>query len=452
MATLPSAPATSTKKRAWWRSLYLQVLLAIFVGAAIGHLAPETGVALKPLGDGFIKLIKMVVGPIIFCTVVTGIASMDNITQAGRVGVKAMIYFFALSLLSLAIGLIIANVFEPGTGMNVDASKLDQSSVSQYVNPSAQPQSVTDFFMHLIPTTIVDAFAKGEILQVLFFALLFAAATIFMGERAKPIVKLIDDFSHVLFTIVGIIMKVAPLGALGAMAYTVGQYGLVSMIPLAKLMLCYYATCGIFVFGVCWTVLRYAGLSLMKFLAYIKEEIFIVFGTCSSETVFPRMLEKLSAMGCDKSIVGMVLPTGYSFNLSGTAIYLTMAAIFLAQATNTPMSLEEELILLGVMMLTSKGAAGVVGTAFVVLSATLSSIGHIPVAAVTIILGIDRFMAEGRAVTNLISNGAATILVSKWENGLDLARARAVLNKEIHPELETSSRVGKKSYEKAKVA
>ncbi|MBY0355178.1 MAG: C4-dicarboxylate transporter DctA [Rickettsiales bacterium] len=430
-------------KKIWWKSLYLQVVLAIFIGAAVGHFEPDTAIALKPLGDAFIKLIKMLVGPIIFCTVVTGIASMDNISQAGRVGIKAMLYFFILSALSLAVGLVIANVFEPGVGMNIDANTLDQSAINQYVNTANQPQSVQDFFLHLIPTTVVDAFAKGEILQVLFFALLFAAATIFMGERAKPIVKLIDDFSHVLFTIVGIIMKVAPLGALGAMAYTVGQYGLASMIPLAKLLLCYYATCLIFVFAVCGIVLRMCELSLLKFLRYIKEEIFIVFGTCSSETVFPRMVEKLTVMGCDKSIVGMVLPTGYSFNLSGTAIYLTMAAIFLAQATNTPMTLQEELVLLGVMMLTSKGAAGVVGTAFVVLSATLSSIGHIPVAAVTIILGIDRFMAEGRAVTNLISNGAATLLVAKWEKSLDLNKARAVLNREIIPVLETSSKVGK---------
>lgn len=454
MAVNLSQTATQpVNKKAWWRSLYVQVLIAIFTGAAIGHFYPSTGVELKPLGDGFIKLIKMVVGPIIFCTVVTGIASMDNITQAGRVGVKAMIYFFALSALSLAIGLIIANVFEPGVGMNIDAASLDQSMVSNYVtNDHAPQQGLVGFMMNIIPTTFVDAFAKGEILQVLFFALLFAAAVVFMGEKAKPIVSLIENFSHVLFTIVGIIMKVAPLGALGAMAYTVGEHGLASMIPLGKLMLCFYATCLVFVFGVCWAVLRFCGLSLFKFLSYIKEEIFIVFGTCSSETVFPRLLEKLNAMGCEKSIVGMVLPTGYSFNLSGTAIYLTMAAIFLAQATNTPMTLQEELVLLGVMMLTSKGAAGVVGTAFVVLAATLSSVGNIPVAAVTIILGIDRFMAEGRAVTNLISNGAATILVSKWEGGLDLARARAVLNKEILPTLETSSQVGKHDREKAKVA
>lgn len=443
---------TAPRKKPLWKSLYVQVLAAILLGAVIGHVDPATGTALKPLGDGFIKLIKMVVGPIIFCTVVTGIASMDSITQAGRVGVKAMVYFFALSLLSLAIGMIIANVFEPGVGMNVDAASLDQSLVDSYITGAPKQEGLVGFLMHIIPATFVDAFAKGEILQVLFFALLFASAVVFMGEKAKPTVALIENFSHILFTIVGIIMKVAPLGALGAMAYTVGQHGLKAMIPLAELMLCFYATCLVFVFGVCWAVMRYCGLSLLKFLSYIKEEIFIVFGTCSSETVFPRLLEKLNAMGCDKSVVGMVLPTGYSFNLSGTAIYLTMAAIFLAQATNTPMSLQEQLVLLGVMMLTSKGAAGVVGTAFVVLAATLSSVGNIPVAAVTLVLGIDRFMAEGRAVTNLISNGTATIFVAKWEKGLDLVRARAVLNREIVPMMETSSQVGEHDRDAVKVA
>jgi aerobic C4-dicarboxylate transport protein len=440
-STMPASPAHT--KKPWYRSLYIQVVIAILLGAAIGHYDRETGVALKPLGDGFIKLIKMVVGPIIFCTVVTGIASMESIKQAGRVGVKAMIYFFALSALSLAIGLVIANVFEPGASMNVDRAALESADVSQYVTHTEQ-HGLVGFLMNVIPTTIVDAFAKGEILQVLFFALLFASAVVFMGEKAKPTVALIDNFSHVLFTIVGIIMKVAPLGALGAMAYTVGEYGIASMVPLGKLLLCFYATCLVFVFAVCGAVMRYCNLSLLKFLRYIKEEIFIVFGTCSSETVFPRMLDKLAAMGCEKSIVGMVLPTGYSFNLSGTAIYLTMAAIFLAQATNTPMSLQDELILLGVMMLTSKGAAGVVGTAFVVLAATLSSVGDIPVAAVTLVLGVDRFMAEGRSVTNLISNGTATIFVSKWEKGLDVARAQVVLNGEIKPQLETSSQVGRK--------
>lgn len=435
---------TTLKKKPLWRSLYIQVLAAIFIGAAIGHLAPQTGIALKPLGDGFIKLIKMVVAPIIFCTVVTGIASMDNITQAGRVGIKAMAYFFLLSALSLAIGMIIANVMQPGVGMNIDVSSLDHAMVETYVSADKQGQSVVDFIMHIIPTSFVDAFAKGEILQVLLFALLFASAVVFMGEKAKPMVKLVDDFSQVLFTIVGIIMKVAPLGALGSMAYTIGEHGLTALIPLGKLMLCFYATCLVFVFGVCGLVMRYCGLSLLKFLRFIKEEIFIVFGTCSSETVFPRMLEKLNVMGCEKSVVGMVLPTGYSFNLSGTAIYLTMSAIFLAQATNTPMSIEDQLILLGVMMLTSKGAAGVVGTAFVVLAATLSTVGNIPVAAVTLILGIDRFMAEGRAVTNLISNGVATIFIAKWENNLDVKLARDVLNKNIIPELQTSSRVGSK--------
>lgn len=434
---MTSSAAAKDKRKPLLSKLYVQVLVAIFIGAALGHIDPELGEKMKPLGDGFIKLIKMMVGPIIFCTVVTGIASMDNMKQAGRVGVKALIYFAILSGFSLFIGLVVANVFQPGAGMDIDPATLDTKAVEQYTGGKAKSESLSEFVLHIIPKTAVDAFASGEILQVLFFALLFAGAVMAMGEKGKPVVKLIDQFSHVFFTIIGFIMKIAPIGAFGAMAFTVGAYGIASLLPLAKLLLCFYFTCIVFLFVVVGGILRYTGLSFVKFLGYIKEEIFIVFGTCSSETVFPRMVDKLTAMGCHKSVVGMVLPTGYSFNLDGTAIYLTMAAIFLAQATNTPMTIQEELVLLGVMMLTSKGAAGVVGTAFVALAATLAAIGHIPVASIALILGIDRFMAEGRAVTNLIGNGVATLFIAKLEGALDVEQARAVLSGKKATHLET---------------
>lgn len=440
MATIDATAApTEAKRKPLYKSLYIQVLCAIVIGAVLGHVAPDLGAKMKPLGDGFIKLIKMMVGPIIFCTVVTGITAMDNMKQAGRVGLKAMIYFAVLSGFSLFIGLVIANVVKPGEGMNIDPATLSQDAVKSYTGNKEQVESLTDFILHVIPTTAVEAFASGEILQVLFFALIFAGAIMVMGEKGKPVVKIIDQFSHVFFSIIGIIMKVAPIGAFGAMAFTVGEYGVGSLLPLGKLLICFYVTCLLFVFVVIAAILAYTGLNIFHFVRYIKEEIFIVFGTCSSETVFPRMIDKLTALGCDKSVVGMVLPTGYSFNLDGTAIYLTMAAIFLAQATNTPMTIQEELILLGVMMLTSKGAAGVVGTAFVALAATLASIGHIPVAAIALILGIDRFMAEGRAVTNLIGNGVATLFIAKLENELDVEKAKRILSGKEKPVLETDS-------------
>lgn len=427
----------STEKKHPLKSLYVQVLIAIAVGVTLGHFAPETAVSVKILGDGFIKLIKMVVGPIIFCTVVSGIAAMDDMAAAGRIGLKSLVYFFISSIATLAIGMIIANVAGPGVGMNVDPKALDPAAVEMLVGNAPKAEGVGGFLMHVIPTSPVEAFASGEILQILFFALLFAAAVVVMGPKAKPIVKLVDDFSHVFFTIIGFIMKLAPIGAFGAMAFTVGQYGIGSLVPLAKLLICFYLTCFVTVFVLLGAIMRYCGLSIWKFLAYIKEEIFIVFGTCSSETVFPRMIDKLTALGCARPVVGMVLPTGYSFNLGGSAIYLTMAAIFLAQATNTPLTLEQQLILLGVMMLTSKGAAGVVGTAIVALAATLASLQYIPVASVALILGIDRFMAEGRSVTNLIGNGVATIFMAKWEGQLDLPKARSILSGKKHAQLET---------------
>lgn len=430
-------PKAKRHPLAMFKSLYVQVIVAIFIGVLLGHFYPQIAIDMKPLGDAFIKLIKMLVGPIIFCTVVVGIAAMDDMKQAGRIGLKALLYFLILSGGSLAIGLIVANVAQPGVGMNIDPATLDTKSVENYIGKTPEEQTLSEFLLHVIPKTAVDAFASGEILQVLFFALLFAGAVTLMGEKAKPVVRFVDDMSHIFFTIIGFIMKIAPIGAFGAMAFTVGQYGIASLVPLAKLMICFYVTCLAFVFILLAAILRYTGLSIFRFVAYIKEEIFIVFGTCSSETVFPRMVDKLTALGVSRPVVGMVLPTGYSFNLDGTAIYLTMAAIFLAQATNTPLSFEQQLILLGVMMLTSKGAAGVVGTAFVALTATLASLGTIPVAAVALILGIDRFMAEGRAVTNLIGNGVATIFMAKWEGQLDVAKAKRILSGKAEAKLET---------------
>lgn len=422
-----------------FKSLYVQVLSAIALGIVIGHFAPETGVAMKPLGDGFIKLIKMMIGPIIFCTVVGGIASMGSMREAGSIGLKAMLYFFVMTLFCLAIGLAVAHIFEPGSGMNIDPATLDQSAVLAYTGGAPKTSSMTEFMLHIIPRTAVDAFASGEILQVLFFALLFAGAATALGAKGKPVVKFVEDISHFFFAIIGFIMKLAPIGAFGAMAYTVGEYGVESLSSLLKLLLTFYLTCFLFVFIVLAAVLRWAGFSIIHYLAYIKEEIFIVLGTCSSETVFPRMVDKLEALGVARPVVGMVLPTGYSFNLDGTAIALTLSAMFLAQATNTEVTFGQQLLLLGVMMLTSKGAAGVVGTAFVVLTATLASLDIIPVAAVAIILGVDRFMSEGRAVTNLIGNGIATIVMAKWEGKLDTAQAKRILSGRSKPKLETTT-------------
>ncbi len=419
------------------RSLYGQVLIAIVIGVLLGHFAPELAVKMKPLGDGFIKLIKMMIGPIIFCTVVGGIASMGSMKEAGRIGIKALAYFFTLTFVCLAIGLVVAHVFQPGAGMNIDPATLDQSAVAAYTGGAPKTNSVAEFVLHIIPKTAVDAFASGEILQVLLFSLLFAGAATALGPKGKPVVKFVEDISHYFFVIIGFIMRLAPLGAFGAMAYTIGQYGVETLIPLLKLLLSFYATCITFVFVILAGVMRWTGLRIFKFLAYIKEEIFIVLGTCSSETVFPRMVDKLEALGISRPVVGMVLPTGYSFNLDGTAIALTLSAMFLAQATNTEVTFGQQMLLLGVMMLTSKGAAGVVGTGFVVLTATLASLDIIPVASVAIILGVDRFMSEGRAVTNLIGNGVATIFMAKWEGALDVKKAQAILSGKKAPALET---------------
>jgi aerobic C4-dicarboxylate transport protein len=422
-----AAPAVARKK--WYRHLYVQVLCAIAIGVLLGHFYPSLGAQMKPLGDMFIQAIKMVIAPIIFCTVVHGIASMEDMKKVGRVGLKAIIYFEVVTTLALIVGLIVVNLWQPGVGMNVDPSTIDTKGIQQYTT-KAQQQSAIDYVTHIIPATVVGAFAEGEILQVLFFALLFAFALSFLGERGKPLLKIIDQVSHVLFGIVGIIMRAAPLGAFGAMAFTIGRYGIGTLASLGQLMASVYATCLIFIFVVLGGIAWFCGFSILKFIRYIKEELLIVLGTSSSESVLPRMIAKLENLGCQESVVGLVIPTGYSFNLDGTCIYLTMAALFLAQATNTDLTLAHQIGIIGVLLLTSKGAAGVTGSGFIVLAATLASVGTIPVASIALILGVDRFMSEARALTNLIGNGVATVVVAKWEGALDTARMRQLLDNE----------------------
>src|SRR5437899_1510249 len=427
-------------KKPFYRSLYVQVLTAIIIGVLLGHFYPTVAEAMRPLGDGFVKLIKMIIAPIIFCTVVIGIAGMESMKTVGKTGGLALIYFEVVSSIALVVGLIIVNVIQPGAGMNVDPATLDTKSISAYTGPGKM-QSTTEFLLNAIPNTVVDAFAKGEILQVLLFAIMFGFALHAFGEKGKPVFEFIDKFSHVLFGIVGIIMKVAPIGAFGAMAFTIGKYGIGSLAQLGKLMACFYATCLVFIFVVLGIIARAHGFSIWKFIKYIKEELFIVLGTSSSESVLPRMIAKMENLGAQKSVVGLVIPAGYSFNLDGTSIYLTMAAVFIAQATNTPMTLGQQVALLAVLLLTSKGAAGVTGSGFIVLAATLSAVGHVPVAGLALILGIDRFMSEARALTNLIGNGVATVVVGKWCGELDEQRMRRVLDKETVADAEDPEQV-----------
>ncbi|MHA7682705.1 dicarboxylate/amino acid:cation symporter [Cupriavidus sp. PET2-C1] len=416
-----------------YRSLYFQVITAIVIGVILGHFYPQAGEAMKPLGDGFIKLIKMIIAPIIFCTVVVGIAGMEDMKKVGKTGGLALLYFEVVSAIALVVGLVIINIVKPGVGMNVDVSTLDTKSIAAYTEPGKM-QGTVDFLLHVIPNTVVDAFAKGEILQVLLFAVMFGFALHKFGGRGTLVFDFIEKFSHVLFTIVGYIMKVAPIGAFGAMAFTIGKYGVGSLLQLGQLMATFYATCLFFIFVVLGGIARAHGFSIWKFIKYIKEELLIVLGTSSSESVLPRMMAKLENLGARKSVVGLVIPTGYSFNLDGTSIYLTMAAVFIAQATNTDMSLTQQLTLLAVLLLTSKGAAGVTGSGFIVLAATLSAVGHVPVAGLALILGIDRFMSEARALTNLIGNGVATVVVAKWTGDLDVARMHRRLDNESDAE------------------
>ena len=410
---------TITVRKPLYQSLYFQVITAIIIGVVLGHFWPETGEAMKPLGDGFIKLIKMIIAPIIFCTVVVGIAGMEDMKKVGKTGGMALLYFEVVSSIALVVGLIIVNLVEPGVGMNVDPKSLDTKGLAAYTGPGKM-QGTVDFLLSVIPSTVVDAFAKGEMLQVLLFSMLFGFALHRFGGRGTLVFDIIEKTSHVLFTIVGFIMKMAPIGAFGAMAFTIGKYGLGSLVSLAKLMGTFYATCLVFIFVVLGLIARFNGFSIWKFIKYIKEELLIVLGTSSSESVLPRMMAKMETLGAKKSTVGLVIPTGYSFNLDGTSIYLTMAAVFIAQATNTPMTLTQQITLLAVLLLTSKGAAGVTGSGFIVLAATLSAVGGVPVAGLALILGIDRFMSEARALTNLIGNGVATLVVARWTGDLDV--------------------------------
>lgn len=417
----------TTARKPIYKSLYAQVLVAVTIGVLLGHFNPELGAQMKPLGDAFIKLIKMIIAPIIFCTVVVGIAGMEDMKKVGKTGGLALLYFEIMSTLALVIGLIVVNTLQPGDGVHANLAALDVKSIAAYTGPGKM-QTTVDFLLNVIPTSVVDAFAKGEMLQVLLFSVLFGFALHKFGGRGTVVFDFIEKFSHVLFDIVGIIMKVAPIGAFGAMAFTVGKFGLGSLFSLGKLMGAFYLTCLLFVFGVLGIVSRLHGFSVFKFVRYIKEELLIVLGTSSSEAALPRMLEKMENLGASKSVVGLVIPTGYSFNLDGTSIYLTMAAVFIAQATDTPMTLVQQLTLLAVLLLTSKGAAGVTGSGFIVLAATLSAVGGVPVAGLALILGIDRFMSEARALTNLVGNGVATLVVAKWTGDLDMQRMHQQLD------------------------
>jgi aerobic C4-dicarboxylate transport protein len=423
-AHTPQPQAEKTKDGRAHRRLYLQVVAAILAGIALGLIAPATAVQMKPLGDGFIKLVKMVIAPVIFCTVVGGIAGSGDMKKLGRAGGLALLYFEVVSTLSLILGLLVVNTLRPGAGMNIDPRTLD---ASVFASGHEKLTSLKDFLLNIIPQTMVDAFARGEILQVLLLAVLFGVALQHLGARGRSVAQLIDDLSQVLFRIVGLIMLFAPIGAFGAMAYTVGSNGAAALLSMGKLMGTFYVTCVLFVFLVLGAIARFHGFSIWRFLCYIREELLIVLGTSSSEAALPRMIDRMEALGAGPSTVGLVIPTGYSFNLDGTSIYLTMAAMFIAQATNTPMTLWQQLTLLGLLLFTSKGAAGVTGSGFIVLGATLSAVGNVPVAGLALILGIDRFMSEARAITNVIGNGVATLVVAKWTGDLNEEKMREQL-------------------------
>src|SRR3954451_22483450 len=421
----PGLPAEPMKRLI--HSLYLQVLVAVALGALLGVLDPSLGAAMKPLGDGFIKLVKMLIAPIVFTTVVTGIAKMGDLRRVGRIGLKGIVYFEILTTFALAIGLLAGEVLRPGAGMNVDPKALDASAIASYTS-SGRTLNTTDFLLNIIPRDVADAFARGDILQVLLFSILFGVALAAFKAEGSLVLRFFDELSHVLFRIVAIVMRLAPIGAFGAMAFTVGKYGLRSLLSLGKLMATFYATSLLFVLIVLGLVMRWAGLSILRFLRYIREEILIVLGTSSSESALPLLMRKMERLGCPESGGGLVVAVGYSFNLDGTSIYLTLATLFIAQATNTHITLGQELEILAVLLLTSKGAAAVTGGGFITLAATLSAVGHIPVAGLALLLGIDRFMSEARAITNLIGNGVATVAVSRWEGELDVESARRVLS------------------------
>ncbi|HRI19700.1 MAG TPA: dicarboxylate/amino acid:cation symporter [Panacibacter sp.] len=407
----------------FFKNLYIQVLFAILIGVVLGTWAPDFAVQLKPLGDGFIKLIKMMIAPIIFCTIVTGIAGMDNMKLAGRLGIKSLIYFEVVTTIALIIGLLIVNLVQPGAGMHINPATLDTSGVDTYIK-QGQSAGFTDFLLHIIPDNIISALAEGNILQVLFFAVLFGIGLSKTGSKTQPVLIALHNISEGLFAVMRMIMKLAPLGALGAMAFTISKYGFGSLASLGKLMICFYATCILFIVIVFGGVLKYYGFSIFKLLRYLADELWIVLGTSSSESALPAMMLKLKKLGCSDNVVGLVVPAGYSFNLDGTCIYLTMAAVFITQAIDINLTLSQQLTMLLILLLTSKGAAGVTGAGFITLAATLPVVEHIPVASVALILGVDRFMSEARALTNIIGNAVATIVIAKWEKQIDTETAK----------------------------
>ena len=417
-------PAVRTRKP-FYAILYVQVLFAIALGILLGHFDAKLAIDMKPLGDGFIKLIKMLIGPIVFCTVVSGIAGMQDIKKVGRIGCKALLYFELVSTFALFIGMAVGNWVRPGDGFNVNPATLDAKAVTDYVG-KAKSMTPTDFFLNIIPNTVADAFGKGDVLQVLLISLLFGFALSAMGSRARPVTELIDMGSQAVFGVINFIMRFAPIGAFGAMAFTVGKYGVVSLGPLLKLIGTFYLTSALFVLIVLGLIARVAGFSIIKFMVYIKEEIFLVLGTSSSDTALPTLMAKMERLGCSKPLVGLIVPTGYTFNTDGTSIYMTMAALFVAQATNTELSLLQQLAIFGVAMLTSKGASGVQGASFIALVGTLAVVPTIPVAGMALILGIDRFMSEARALVNMIGNGVATVVMARWEGELDRDKLAAI--------------------------
>ncbi|MBR8059003.1 dicarboxylate/amino acid:cation symporter [Burkholderia dolosa] len=416
------------QRKPFYQILYVQVLAAIVGGVLLGHFAPDAAVVLKPLGDLFIKLVRMVIGPVIFCTVVTGIAGMQDMKKVGRVGGKALIYFEVASTLALAIGLLAAHVIAPGEGFNVDPSTLDARAVSSYAAQAAHGDGLAGFIAHVIPETFVGALVHGDILPVLLIAMLFGTALVLIGEPAAPVTQSIEILSKAFFRIVGMVTSLAPIGAFGAMAFTIGRYGIVSLLPMLKLIGTFYLTAFLFVTVALGAVARLCGFRLLRFLAYIRDELLIVLGTSTSEAALPQLMDKLERLGCPRGVVGLVVPTGYSFNLDGTNIYMTLAVLFLAQATNTHLSFAQEVTLLLVTMLTSKGSTGVTGAGFITLAASLSVVPTVPVSAMVLILGIDRFMSECRSLTNIIGNGVAAIVISAWEGGLDRTRLAIALS------------------------
>ncbi|NQE61355.1 C4-dicarboxylate transporter DctA [Caulobacter sp. RHG1] len=420
-------PAVPARPLPFYRHLYFQVLVAIVLGGAIGHFAPDTGQALKPLGDAFIKLVKMVIAPVIFLTVVTGIAGMRDLEKVGRVALKALGYFLVFSTLALVVGLIVANVVQPGAGMNIDPATLKTDKVAEYA-AKAHDQTTVGFLMHIIPNTVVGAFAEGEILQVLLISILFGLSLTLIGEAGEPVVDMLERIAQAFFKFVHIVMKAAPIGAFGAFAFTIGKYGIASIANLAMLVGTFYLTSILFVIVVLGAVGWANGFSIFGLIRYLKAELLLVLGTSSSEAALPSLIEKLEKAGCPKSVVGLVVPLGYSFNLDGTNIYMTLAALFIAQATGVHLSWEQQALLLGVAMLSSKGAAGVTGAGFITLAATLSVVPSVPVAGMALILGVDRFMSECRALTNFIGNAVAAIVVSRWERGLDADALKAALS------------------------